>query len=310
MRLPTVARSKAMTNLLAHRVLGNDPGRCNLSFMAEVVPDGSTRSFRLTRGAYYEQSGTNTNKKLRKKCLSRFNDAWTKWASVKTVWLSDILENASQLGSTLEQVWEALSSRCLRRAKFAAWSGRTRVLDRYFRAVKRSGGDAPVYVALGDAMFAPYARGAPSAPTRRVEKRMSMFIGASHVKPVHEFRTTMMDYASGERLHRVVRLDRIHEKGKSVVITREVRGLKLSRSSETNLRLTGFSKRLVNRDLNSAVNLRLVGVSGQRPRYLKRGAASAQNKSLVLARRSHSRPTNSNRSAVRMMCLGCGVSHS
>jgi hypothetical protein len=176
--------------------------------------------------------------------------------------------------------------------------------------VKRSGGDAPVYVAAGDAMFALSARGAPSAPTRRVEKRISMFFGASHVKPGHEFRTTMMDYASGERLHRVVRLDRIHEKGNSVVKTREVRGLKLSRSSETNLRLTGFPERLVNRDLNAALNLRLVGVSGQRPQYLERGVALAQNKSLVLARRSHSRPTKSNRSAVRMMCLGCGLSHS
>jgi hypothetical protein len=118
------------------------------------------------------------------------------------------------------------------------------------------------------------------------------------------------DYASGERLHRVVRLDNIHEKGKTVVRTREVRGLKLSRSSETNLRLTGFPERLVNADFNAALNLRLVGVSGQRPQYLERGVALAQNKSLVLTRRSHSWPSKSNSSAVRMMCLGSGVSHS
>jgi hypothetical protein len=49
---------------MAYRVLGNDPGRCNLSFMAEVPPDGSTRSFRLTRGAYYEQSGPTRTKIL------------------------------------------------------------------------------------------------------------------------------------------------------------------------------------------------------------------------------------------------------
>jgi hypothetical protein len=119
-----------------------------------------------------------------------------------------------------------------------------------------------------------------------------------------------MDYASGERLHRVVRLDSIHEKGKTVIRTREVRGLKLSRSSETNLRLAGFPERLVNRGLNAALNLRLVGVSGQSPQYLERGVAFAQNKSLVLSRRSHSRATKSNRSAVRMMCLGSGVSDS
>jgi hypothetical protein len=47
---------------------------------------------------------------------------------------------------------------------------------------------------------------------------------------------------------------------KALVRTREVRGLKLSRSSETNLRLTGFPERLVNRVLNAALNLRLVGV--------------------------------------------------
>jgi hypothetical protein len=67
---------------MAYRVLGNDP---KLSFMAEVLHDGSTRSFRSTRGAYYEQSGTNANAKLRKKSLSRFTDAWTKRTSAKTV---------------------------------------------------------------------------------------------------------------------------------------------------------------------------------------------------------------------------------
>jgi hypothetical protein len=83
---------------MAYRFLGNDPGRCNLSFMAEVLPDGSTCSFRLTRGEYYEQSGTNANAKLREKCLSRFNDACTKRTSANPVCLSDILENASQPG--------------------------------------------------------------------------------------------------------------------------------------------------------------------------------------------------------------------
>jgi hypothetical protein len=41
-----------------------------------------------------------------------------------------------------------------------------RVLDRCFRAVKRLGGDAPVYVAAGDAMFAPSGRGKHRIRTR------------------------------------------------------------------------------------------------------------------------------------------------
>jgi hypothetical protein len=83
-----------------YRVLGHDPGRSNLSFMAEVLPDGS---FRLTRGAYYDRSGTNANATLCQKCLERFNDSWSRRTSPKTVWLSDILENARQVGGTLEQ---------------------------------------------------------------------------------------------------------------------------------------------------------------------------------------------------------------
>jgi hypothetical protein len=190
-----------------------------------------------------------------------------------------------------------------------AWSGCSRVLDGHFRKIKRAGGDAPVYIAAGDAHFASSAPGARAAPTRCVEKKMIAYFGSSHVKPVSEFRTTLMDYASRDRLHKVVRLCEDVVNG-TTVSRREVGGLKLSRSSETNLRLTGFPDRLVNRDLNAALNIRLVGISGGRPHFLERGVAFAQNKSLVLHRRSHSRPTKSSISAVRMMCSRREVSHS
>jgi hypothetical protein len=72
--------------------------------------------------------------------------------------------------------------------------------------------------------------------------------------------------------------------------------------------LTGFPSRLVNRDLNAALNIRLVGISGPRPQYLERGVEIERNKSLVLHRRSHSRPTKINKSAARMICLKYGVS--
>jgi hypothetical protein len=85
-----------------------------------------------------------------------------------------------------------------------------------------------VYVAAGDAMFAPFAANAPPPPIQRVEKRMSMFFRSGHVKPVDGSRTTR------DRLHRDVQLESVCENGKAVVRTREVRGLKLSRSPETN----------------------------------------------------------------------------
>jgi hypothetical protein len=245
-----------------YRVLGNDPSRSNLSLMVEELPDGTTRSFHLTRQAYYERSGTNGNAALRRKHLRRFGESWSSLASAKTVSLKDILENAEQAGRAMEEEWRVLSRKCLQRAALAAWSGRNRVLDAYFRSIKRAGGKAPVYIAAGNASFASSAPGAPPAPTRRVEKKMIMYFGASHVKPVDEFRTTMMDNASCTRLHTVVRLKEVIEGGKWVVRARDVRGLKLSRHSETNLMLTGFPARLVNRDLNAALNILLVGISG------------------------------------------------
>jgi hypothetical protein len=289
-------------NGATYRVIGNDPGRSNVSFMAEVTPDGCVRAFSLTRQAYYAMSGTKSNAALCHKNLRRFKEAWSNRTSAKTSFLSDILVNARQVGSTLEEEWDVRSRKCLRRAAFAAWSGRNRVLDSYFRRIRRAGGKSPVCIAAGNAVFASSATGAPSAPTRQIEKKMIAYFGARNVKPVDEFRTTMMDNASRERLHSVVRIKEVVEDGKAVNRAREIRGLKLSRSSETNLMLTGFPTRLVNCDLNAALNIRLVGISGPRPQYLERGVALAHNKSLVLHRRSHSRPTKTNISAVRMRC--------
>jgi hypothetical protein len=64
-----------------------------------------------------------------------------------------------------------------------------------------------VYVAAGDAMFAPFAANAPPPPTQRVEKRMSMFFRSGHVKPVDGSRTTR------DRLHRDVQLESVCENG-------------------------------------------------------------------------------------------------
>jgi hypothetical protein len=99
-----------------YRVLGNDPGR---TYMAEVLPDGSTRSFRLTRTGYYEMSGTNAHIRLRQKNQRRFQDAWSDRTSAKTTSLTDLLENAKLKGRTLDEEWSVLSRRCLRRARGA-----------------------------------------------------------------------------------------------------------------------------------------------------------------------------------------------
>jgi hypothetical protein len=140
------------------------------------------------------------------KNLRRFGKSWSARVSAKTASLAGIVENAEQIGGTLHEEWFVISRKCLQRAKFAAWSGRNRVLDAYFRKSKHAGGTAQVYIAAGNASFASSAPGAPPAPTRRVEQKMIMYFGKSHVKPVDMWHTTMMDNASHKRLHNVVRL--------------------------------------------------------------------------------------------------------
>ena len=106
------------------------------------------------------------------------------------------------------------------------------------------------------------------------------YFGGGNVQVIDEFRTTLVDYDSEKRLHRVNM--RLHSGDK----LREVRGVKLSRSSETNLMLTERSMRLVNRDLNAAKNIHKIAVS-HRPKSMERGINIDANKSHQLLRRAH-----------------------
>jgi hypothetical protein len=64
------------------------------------------------------------------------------------------------------------------------------------------------------------------------------------------------------------------------VFTSPDRGRQRSQAESILRNKLGFPERLdlFNRDLNASLNIRLVGISGVRPQYLKRGVALAQKK--------------------------------
>jgi hypothetical protein len=266
------------------RVISIDPGQTNIIFAVEVLRDGSIQVTKLTRGQYYQESGMYA--------AAKRNDLWNHQVmsqqqsvdaySMKTVDLDQMEKHIRALGVVYDALWEQRTRPCCARQRLMLWSKKNSVLDATFKKMKR-GEDLPIKIAYGDADFAPGGRGKGPVPVKGAAKRCTLYFGKKNVAAVDEHRTSAMSNSTGLPLAKV----NIKKESKDGTIKKvEVRGLRLCRST-----VSGRQDRppkLVDRDLNAALNIRLVALSNVRPAFLERGCRVVYGRPITLRKRSRS----------------------
>ena len=223
------------------RILGVDPGRSNILFVAEEVRDGVFKTYRLTRSQYYLESGIRDAAKQ----TARWNRSCLRQEL-------ELLSKHSPKGASLSTFQAFLAAWC--RVKGALWKeymkprwssmrlrlygGKKRVFSRFLNQLEPAAGDdRETVLAYGSAKLKPSGRGEAAVPTSRAYKEC-----ASRFRTllIPEFRTSRIDHDSGALLREV------GVRGQSV--SKTVRGLLWCGSTKT-------EGKFVNRDKNAAINI-------------------------------------------------------
>jgi len=252
------------------RVIGVDPGTDNIMMTVEVLEDGSLRVLKLTKAQYYAESGMTAaaarsavwnaqveGEQLRINCYS-----------VKTTNLAVLRMHVRTLALVHSSLWEQRTRPCMARQRLATWSGRAKTLDAFFKKLQGADPRRP-YIAYGDASFAPGGHGKAPVPVKGAAKRCTLYFGRDHVAAVDEHRTSAISYDSRVPLSKVYE-QKVGRDGQSRRWL--VRGLRLCRSTAPG-RPNGRS-RLVDRDINAALNIRCVAMSAVLPACFERGSGS------------------------------------
>lgn len=236
-------------------VVGNDPGRANIWFLATQMPDGRTPSWRLTRSRYYVESGSVTARKQSETWQKALLPSLARLAAVSPKG-TDILAHRAFLDALLDthdELWAEYLKPRWARQRLRLHGGKKRAFATFLNSVaedaERLAPGKPLVVAYGAAKFAPGGRGEVSVPTSRAYKEC-----ASRFRTVlvDEFRTTAVSAHDGTVLKQVWNERKLAA----------VRGLKWCGSTTDG--------KFVNRDLNAALNIRRCLVSPVRPPELCR----------------------------------------
>lgn len=245
-----------------HRVVGVDTGRVVIACCGEQLEDGSIREYRLTRSQYYRESGSFD--------AIRHSNTWNNGKDIKPV-LEELSQNSPK-GVSLSRflkyievyvehkdvLWtEYLKSRWPRQ-RLRTYGGKKRVFAKFFNKIEN---DCPIgkqtIMAYGSAKFAPGGKGEISVPTTRVYKE---FCYRFPTIPTDEFRSTRVHWEDDSLLAAVGQW----KKSDKQIRTKEaIRGLLWCHSTNQ------YKGKLVNRDLNAALNMRRIVLFG-RPDALNR----------------------------------------
>ena len=115
-------------------------------------------------------------------------------------------------------------------------------------------------------------------------KRCILYFGRDHVVATDEHRTSAISFDSQSPLSKVYE-EKVGKDGKSRGLL--VRGLRLCRSTAPGL--SHGRSRLVDRDINAALNIRLVAMSAVLPACFERGSGSRVVYGAPLTLRPHNR---------------------
>jgi hypothetical protein len=225
-------------------VLGIDPGRSNIFTVALELPEARIASLRLTRGRYRRESGQLRAEKNTLRWQERIRaslDALTH-TSPKGLSLDSHWAHMAQYLEVREVIWAEHSNTCWARQRLRLYGGKRRVMDRFFNETHRScHAVAPgkrIVVAYGAAGFSATAKREASVPVKWAKQACTKRF------PTHltdEFRSTAVDYATGTLLKAVWSREE----------NQRIRGLLWCDST-----IPGIAGKLVNRDVNAALNIR------------------------------------------------------
>jgi hypothetical protein len=243
-------------SLEGKRVLGCDPGRTVILQMVEELPDGTFKSYRLTRSQYYQESGIFQARKR--------TENWTKPI------LQDLeaLSKASSKGASLqafnayleaidkhqEALWSEYTKQKWRDQRMRLYGGKKRAFAKFLNKLESPDRNVETIIAFGSAKFAPGGKGELSVPTTRAFKECSYRF---KIRLTCEFRSTRVYYKDHSLLEKVGKYNKDNKKLVAV------RGLLWSDSSNVN--------KFVNRDLNASINILMCAILPERPSIFQRG---------------------------------------
>jgi hypothetical protein len=233
-------------------VVGCDPGRVNIYDMATVLPDGSIKTFVLTRKQYYHDAGINGAKKR--------SERWNLGIKAHL----EALSNVSSKGVSLQNhaaflavyyqrrgaLWNEYTRSRWARQRLSLYGGKKRVFSNFFNRleneIKTAVPGSNIVVAYGAAKFAPGGRGELSVPAAKLPLQHSCrptsrahkeCVSRVTTKVTAEFRSSKVDYQDDSVLQNIA--------------VRGKQGFAL-RGVLWNVQRQVF----VSRDLNAAMNIR------------------------------------------------------
>lgn len=249
--------------LRGKRVLGLDPGRANIVYLAEEyteyedeeidgkmikAPKTKVRSYKLTRQHYYKKASIS-------KCTQKThrwmveNRAYAKaheelsQSSLKTIYYHSFryaLDVRLRHGDVL---WDEMLKPRWRKNRFVIYGGKKRTFQKFFQRVEKDS-DLPIVIAYGSAKFSPTQKGEVAVPTSRAyQESKSRY--PTILTP--EFRSTIVKYNDHVRLWHMKEIIKDHQGRVRLRYKGDVRGL-LWFSNQNN-------NKCVDRDLNGALNI-------------------------------------------------------
>ena len=231
------------------KVIGIDPGRTNIIYAVEQLGDQTYKSYRLTRKQYYRNAGMtkntkqvinwNTSIKDELEALSMASPKGSSFETYKT-YITEYLRTRNAL-------WNEYLKTHWAQSRLRLYGGKKRVFAKFYNQFKTEG--IRTIIAFGAAKFSPTGPGEMAVPTCRSFRECSQRFKTI---PIDEFRTTIISAEDDSLLHKVVRNDK----------NEVVRGLLWCCSTKKN--------KLVNRDLNAAINIRRCLTLPKRPDILTR----------------------------------------
>ena len=123
-------------------VLGADPGRTNLASISyyQVLKNGSVMKqfWCLTRKRYYAESGINKRNKEKAIRFTEIKEQWTVLGTLRTVDYTEILDYVDKYNIIKDKWWSLAMEKIEAIDALNAYSGKHRVLDKFFGGIKKS----------------------------------------------------------------------------------------------------------------------------------------------------------------------------
>jgi hypothetical protein len=237
------------------RVIAIDPGRNNIVYGVERLPDGSDKVYKLTRREYYAKTGI--------KQANLNTEKWNKEIQHITNLLSEIGGKTAKsvhwnqyiqiIKDNYDVLWNHYTQSKWARQRFHLHIMKNKTLDTFFdrfNLVQQNGqtvrSNQQLIVAYGDASFNPNGRCELSVPTNKVYKTCKRF---HQTIAVDEFRTSIICNHCNDFVTPVQECckcyDENEEKEKNSV--KEIRGLRWCNNT--------MCRKFLNRDKNAALNI-------------------------------------------------------